>query len=768
MKLEEGEIIQSRYRLVSLKGRGSFGEVWLAKDEQTDMDVAVKVYIALDDKGLEEFKAEYKNSYSLNHPNLLHAYYFDVVDRQPFLVMPYCPDSAESLVGNTDEKTLLRFIRDVASGLEYLHARDIIHRDIKPDNILVNQEGNFVVTDFGVSSKMKSTLRRNSTRAMAGADVAGTIGYMAPELFSRNPDAVKATDIWALGATVFEMASGEMPFFGQGGALLLRGADIPELRGEWSEGFRNIVDACLARDTWDRPTAARLAGWANDLLNGRPVSLQKSVAPVVDNSSTVRIQTPPEEPQTSPVVVSDKKPALSVHTVVGNDASEKPKKSSFSKILLVVAIIAGLGGLIKVAMTPKLGKSNVIEKSAEDFKLPIGNNIYHGVAYLNGGKSVKIKKIELDFGTKEGKIYYSDKPLFLDIEASSETSKTKLIIKETNPDMKALSSLGEKVSSIYEGVINADESITGSGKNWKGEDFSFVFFPGEAKEKIEAEPVTQVGEKASPSKTKEQAKQTPAPSPRVKAEKSSSSTASPYLNKTSLELEVGESFDRVVFGWEGEVTWESHYPLVASVNGSGHVFGRNKGETKIVVTVGATKLFCDVSVKSSSKKVSDANVFEQKSISIPLGKSVQLTFDSAYGTVKWRSISPEVVSVSSSGVATALSIGEAKVWGEGYNGKIQYTVTVVPAYPSQSQSNGKRTVSGSVRDPSGAPIVGAVVMVKGTTNGSMTDAKGVYSIKAASGETLVFSCIGYQDITKTVGNESCMDVILPQGKSKRR
>ena len=90
MKPETGEIIQSRYRLLSLKGRGAFGEVWLAKDEQTDLDVAVKVYIALDDRGLEEFKAEYKNSFMLNHPNLLHAYYYDVVDRQSFLVMPYC------------------------------------------------------------------------------------------------------------------------------------------------------------------------------------------------------------------------------------------------------------------------------------------------------------------------------------------------------------------------------------------------------------------------------------------------------------------------------------------------------------------------------------------------------------------------------------------------------------------------------------------------------------------------------------------------------
>ena len=115
MRLLQGEIIQSRYRLVSLKGRGSFGEVWLARDEQTDMDVAVKVYIALDDRGLEEFKA---------------------------------------------------------------------------DNVLVGQDGNFVITDFGVSSKMKSTLRRNSTRAMSGSDISGTIGYMAPELFSRTPVAL--------------------------------------------------------------------------------------------------------------------------------------------------------------------------------------------------------------------------------------------------------------------------------------------------------------------------------------------------------------------------------------------------------------------------------------------------------------------------------------------------------------------------------------------------------------------------------------------------
>lgn len=339
MVIKEGDIIQSRYRLVSLKGRGAFGEVWLAKDEQTDLDVAVKVYIALDDRGLEEFKAEYKNSYSLNHPNLLHAYHFDVVDRQPFLVMPYCPDSAESLVGNADEKTLLRFIRDVASGLEFLHSKDIIHRDIKPDNVLINQDGNFVITDFGVSSKMKSTLRRNSTRAMSGNDIAGTIGYMAPELFSRTPDAVKATDIWALGATVFEMATGELPFMGKGGVMLLGGASVPEMNGAYSEEFKNLVNRCLEKETWNRPTASKLVSWSEALLNGRSIPELCEVKVVERETSlneTVRIIQPPVAPAPSPSSQPKKRNfgiwigLLMALVVVGIVLSTIPKKDGSS------------------------------------------------------------------------------------------------------------------------------------------------------------------------------------------------------------------------------------------------------------------------------------------------------------------------------------------------------------------------------------------------------------------------------------------------------
>lgn len=296
MKIQAGELFNGRYRLIAEKGRGAFGEVWLAHDEQIDLDVAIKIYIALDDRGIEDFKSEYKTAYALNHPNLLHAYHFDVIEKRPFLVMPFCPGSAEDLIGTKDESAIWRFIHDVSSGLAYLHSKNILHRDIKPDNVLADAEGDFLITDFGVSTKMKSTLRRNSTRSMTDDDISGTIGYMAPELFSKNPEAVKATDIWAFGATLFELINGELPFYGQGGIMLEKGAEIPELKGAWSNDLRKTVEACLAKQPWDRPTAKQLEAYAAKCVAGnyekapwKNVKEDSSDTPVDDPGKTVRV-----------------------------------------------------------------------------------------------------------------------------------------------------------------------------------------------------------------------------------------------------------------------------------------------------------------------------------------------------------------------------------------------------------------------------------------------------------------------------------------------
>ena len=110
--MKQDDIINGRYKLIRLIGQGSFGEVWLAADQQVGINVAIKIYVALDAKGITEFRNEFKNVYNLHHSNLLRADYLDSVENRPFLVMPYCPVSVGNLVGRMNEDDIWKFVKD--------------------------------------------------------------------------------------------------------------------------------------------------------------------------------------------------------------------------------------------------------------------------------------------------------------------------------------------------------------------------------------------------------------------------------------------------------------------------------------------------------------------------------------------------------------------------------------------------------------------------------------------------------------------------------
>ena len=271
MDLQDGIIFHKRYRLIKKLGQGAYGEVWLAHDDVMDLEVAIKVYIPLDEKGLENFKADLKTTYALDHPNLLKPYHYDDFDGRPYLIMPYCSKGAASnLPENVDETTVWRFIRDVATGLAYLHGKPkpIIHQDIKPANILIDNDGNFRIADFGLSKEARHSFSAQSSRALS----AGSPAYMGPERFSANPKPIMASDIWSLGASLFDLLMRELPFCGFGGGMMNSGAVVPEITADYSDELKETVQACLAKETWERPTAQELADYANARLKGRSVT----------------------------------------------------------------------------------------------------------------------------------------------------------------------------------------------------------------------------------------------------------------------------------------------------------------------------------------------------------------------------------------------------------------------------------------------------------------------------------------------------------------
>ncbi|MDR2971549.1 MAG: serine/threonine protein kinase, partial [Bacteroidales bacterium] len=285
MTLEQNTLFHSRYLLVKHLGSGGFSEVWLVEETQvTNRKRALKIYTpgkGLDENGVQIFRNEFEIVCDVNHTNLLRPAHYDVFERSPYLIMPFCErGSASKFIGKISEEQAWRFLHDVAAGLAHLHEQEppIIHQDIKPDNILMDNQGHFLITDFGISAKARSTLRRSV------GEVKMTVAYTPPERFAKNT-IIKASDIWSLGATLFELLEGDVPFFDMlGGKAQLDNAEIPEMDEKWSPELKKIVTLCLQKETWDRPTAAQLEEWTTAHFKGEQIKFENSD----------KAQTPPE------------------------------------------------------------------------------------------------------------------------------------------------------------------------------------------------------------------------------------------------------------------------------------------------------------------------------------------------------------------------------------------------------------------------------------------------------------------------------------------
>jgi serine/threonine protein kinase len=295
LNLKPGDLFAEHYKLMQLVDTGGFAEVWEAIFIKAGNTVALKIFPKLDAEGVKNIEAEYRNQTDLLHTNLVTARNFGIYEGQPYLEMLFFNGgNGSKKIGKCNEAEIARCLNQIASGLTYLHAKEIIHQDIKPNNFLLDRDGNYYLADLGLSVKIRQTIQKyTEAKNIPGSAIPkNTTGltppcYRAPELYERPGSAkppVKATDIWSLGASAFEMASGDVPFGDMGGMLQMHNPEPPDLPSSFSYELNSIIKKCLAKDTWERPKASELAEWSENYIKKGfwitpPVPLQPLTAP---------------------------------------------------------------------------------------------------------------------------------------------------------------------------------------------------------------------------------------------------------------------------------------------------------------------------------------------------------------------------------------------------------------------------------------------------------------------------------------------------------
>ncbi|HSP13304.1 MAG TPA: protein kinase [Thermoanaerobaculia bacterium] len=324
------------YRMIEKIGAGGMGEVWKAEDTRLGRTVAIKILppnIASDQEAIARMRREARTAAQINSPNIATIYSFEEIGARLFIVMEYVEGEPLSKLiarGAMPEAELCRIGREVAEALAEAHGKGIIHRDIKPDNIIVSGR-RVKVLDFGIAKQVTPTAGSNDPTAYLTQQgmIIGTVQYMSPEqALGKALDA--RTDIFSLGIVLYQAATGRLPFQGDTATETItkivrdEPADPGTLNRSLSPGLAKIIGRCLRKPREQRfESAADLA---------RVLETQMTKASTAPMTST-------------PTVLTGSK----LKTVI--EKSEK-KKSTMPRIaaLAVIAVLIAVGAIV---MTPR-------------------------------------------------------------------------------------------------------------------------------------------------------------------------------------------------------------------------------------------------------------------------------------------------------------------------------------------------------------------------------------------------------------------------------
>jgi eukaryotic-like serine/threonine-protein kinase len=265
-RTDPGLVLGGRYRLVSRIAAGGMGTVWEGYDETLQRPMAVKVLnegLANDPRVAERFRREARHAAGLSHPNIAGVFDYGEDEGRPYIVMELIDgeDLAERLARakQLDPKEAATIGSQVATALAHAHAAGIVHRDVKPANVMLTRDGEVKVTDFGIAAPLQG-----STGLTVTGSVMGTSRYISPEQAAGNR-ATPASDVYSLGVVLYETVAGVAPFLRETPVATAlahihdQAPPLRELRPETPAELAGVIQASMAKEPEDRPTATALA-----------------------------------------------------------------------------------------------------------------------------------------------------------------------------------------------------------------------------------------------------------------------------------------------------------------------------------------------------------------------------------------------------------------------------------------------------------------------------------------------------------------------------
>ncbi|MFY9714886.1 MAG: protein kinase, partial [Microbacterium sp.] len=356
MRPTQGVSFGGRYELLSRIAIGGMGEVWEATDHVIGRTVAIKILKDeyMGDPGfLERFRAEARHAALVNHEGIASVFDYGEENGSAFLVMELVPGEALSTVLERDgalsaDKTL-DIVAQTASALQAAHAAGLVHRDIKPGNLLITPDGRVKITDFGIARIA------DQVPLTATGQVMGTVQYLSPEQASGHP-ASPATDTYSLGIVAYESLAGRRPFTGESQvaiAMAQINEQAPPLPPTVPIPVQNLVMAMIAKKPSDRPSSsATVARAAQALrrgdLNSAAIAVPAIAGGAASDDDATRMMTGLAGADSTRIL-----PTTASLPVEGDEPEKEKKKRSpwtWPLIALIVILLVVLGGTIWTLM----------------------------------------------------------------------------------------------------------------------------------------------------------------------------------------------------------------------------------------------------------------------------------------------------------------------------------------------------------------------------------------------------------------------------------